>query len=47
MAVIFDELIAALDRHYEVPELYVEPGLSGLETRLFEALKTIAQKLPQ
>jgi hypothetical protein len=44
---IFDELITVLDRHYEVPELYVEPGLSALETRLFEALKTIAERLPE
>ena len=42
---VFDELFEVLEKHYETPELYVEPGLSALEDRLFDALKIIAKKL--
>jgi len=42
---LFDEVIEVVQRHYEVPELYREPALSELETRLFDGLKLIASQL--
>lgn len=40
-----DEIFYALEKHYEVPELYEEPELSLLENRLFNALKIIKKRL--
>jgi len=42
-----DEIFYALQKHYEVPELYEEPELSLLENRLFNALKIIKQRLSE
>ena len=44
---ILDELLDVVDRHYEVPELYVEPRLGKLEEQLFDALKSIARRLAE
>jgi len=38
---IVDKIFDVLDRHYETPDLYVEPRLTELETELFDYLKTV------
>lgn len=42
---VFAEMRDAVDRHYEVPELYVEPGVSRLEDRLEAALDMLRGRL--
>ena len=42
---IFQEVMDIGTKHYEVPHLYEEPGLTELENRLFEGLKLLASKL--
>lgn len=42
---IFGETLDAVERHYETPELYVEPELSRLEDRLENALDMLRRRL--
>ena len=42
---VFEELIDVIEKHYEVPQLYLEPAMGELETRLFDALKVMAGHL--
>lgn len=42
---VLGEMRAAVERHYEVPELYVEPELSRLEDRLEAALEMLRDRL--
>ena len=42
---IFDEIFSVLNKHYEIAELYMEPGLSLLEERLYSALKVVKERL--
>lgn len=42
---VFGEMCDAVERHYEIPELYVEPELSRLEDRLEAALEMLRGRL--
>jgi len=42
---VFREMAEAVERHYEVPELYEEPEVTYLEDRLERALDMLAQEL--
>lgn len=42
---VFGEVLKAIDRHYEVPELYEEPELSRFEDRLEAGLDTLRQAI--
>jgi len=42
---VFAEMEAAIQRHYEVPELYTEPALTRLEDRLEQMLETLRQEI--
>ena len=42
---VFDEILDAVDRHYEAPELYVEPEVSYLEDRLESALNVVREAI--
>lgn len=42
---VLDEIFYVVDKHYEVPWLYEEPGLSELEKRLYIALQVVKDRL--
>ena len=42
---VFGEMSDAIQRHYEVPELYGEPALTRLEDRLEQALEMLRQEM--
>ncbi len=42
---VFKEMLATVERHYEVPGLYVEPALTQLEDRLEAALEMLRRRL--
>jgi hypothetical protein len=42
---VFREMLDAVERHYEVPELYEEPALTRLEDRLEQALEMLRMRL--
>lgn len=44
---VIDEIFHAIDKHYEIPEMYNDPALGALEDRLFKALKIIKTKLQE
>jgi len=44
---MFGETLGIIDKHYEVPALYVNPGMSALEERLFNALCIVKSKMSE
>lgn len=42
---VFKEMLDAVERHYEIPELYAEPGVTQLEDRLEGALDMLRRRL--
>jgi hypothetical protein len=42
---VWQELLDALEKHYELPDLYEEPALTHLEDRLEESLAIVARRL--
>lgn len=42
---IFGQAIDIVNKHYEIPELYIEPVLSEFEDKLFSMIKTIGERL--
>ena len=42
---VYEEMLDAVDRHYEAPELYEEPALTRLEDRLEAALHDLRDRL--
>lgn len=42
---IIDEIFYTLEKHYEIQELYTEPGLTILENKLFNALSKVKNVL--
>jgi hypothetical protein len=44
---VFAGVLETVKGHYEVPDLYDEPGLSELERRLFDGLKRVCPRLAE
>lgn len=44
---VLEEIFDTIDKHYEVPRLYEEPGLSKLENSLYTALQVVKDRLKE
>ncbi len=44
---VFDEILDTIDKHYEIPSLCSESGLTGLEDRLYHTLQSVKDAMAQ